>query len=55
MNKTQALQFIAQVASDFLNTLPVSAREPFRQQAQQAIDALEKSEAPPVSENVGKP
>lgn len=46
MNKQQALQFLAQIAQDFLNTLPVSAREPFRQAAQQAINEIEKPDPP---------
>ena len=55
MTKPQALQFLAQVAQDFLNTLPPSAKEGFRQHAQQAIAALEKPDAPPVSTNEQKP
>jgi hypothetical protein len=46
MNKQQAIQFLAQVAQDFLNTLPPSAKEGFRQHAQQAITALEKPDPP---------
>lgn len=48
MNKQQALQFFIQVANDFLNTLPPSAKAPFQQVAQQAITALEKSDPPKV-------
>ena len=55
MNKPQALQFLAQVASDFLNTLPPSAKEAFRQVAQQAIATLEKQDAPPESMNKAQP
>jgi hypothetical protein len=55
MTKLQALQFITQVANDFLATLPPSAKEGFRQHAQQAIAALEKPDAPPVSTNEQKP
>lgn len=50
MNKQQALQFLAQVAQDFMNTLPASAKEPFRQAAQQAINAIEKPDAPKAQE-----
>lgn len=46
MSKEQALQFLAQVAQDFLNTLPASAREGFRIQAQAAIDELRKPDPP---------
>jgi hypothetical protein len=46
MNKTQAIQFLAQVASDFLNTLPPSAKGPFQQVAQEAIKVLEKPDPP---------
>ncbi len=42
MSKQEALQFLAQVAQDFLATIPISVREPFRQAAQQAIDELRK-------------
>ncbi len=55
MTKLQALQFITQVANDFLATLPPSAKEGFRQHAQQAIAALEKPDDPPVSTNEQKP
>ena len=51
MTKPQALQFLAQVAQDFLGTLPPSAKEGFRQMAQQAITELQKQDAPPVSTN----
>lgn len=46
MDKKTALQFLAQVAQDFLNTLPPSAKEGFRQLAQQAIQALEQPDPP---------
>ncbi len=55
MTKPQALQFLAQVAQDFLNTLPPSAREGFRKEAQQAIEELQKPDAPPTSTNEQKP
>ena len=55
MDKPTALQFLAQVAQDFLNTLPPSAKEGFRQHAQQAIAALEKPDAPPTSGNSQQP
>lgn len=46
MTKQQAIQFLAQVAQDFMNTLPASAKEPFRQAAQQAINAAEQPDPP---------
>ena len=55
MNKSQALQFLAQVAQDFLNTLPLSAREAFRDAAQKAITELQKPEEPPASGNGQQP
>jgi len=55
MTKPEALQFLAQVATDFLLTLPPSAKVGFQQLAQQAIKELEAKEVPPVSENAGKP
>ena len=55
MTKLQALQFITQVANDFLVTLPPSAKEGFRQHAQQAIAVLEKPDAPPTSGNSQQP
>lgn len=50
MTKQQALQFLAQVAQDLLNTLPPSAKEGFRHIAQQAVDALREPEQPPKAE-----
>jgi hypothetical protein len=50
MDKNAALQFLAQVAQDFLNTLPPSAKEGFRQHAQQAITALQQPDPPPKAE-----
>jgi hypothetical protein len=50
MTKPEALQFLAQVAQDFLNTLPPSAKEGFRQHAQQAITALQQPDPPPKAE-----
>lgn len=50
MDKKQAIQFLAQVASDFLATLPASAKEPFRQAAQLAINELEKPDQPKATE-----
>lgn len=55
MTKQQALQFLAQVAQDFLSTLPPSAKEGFRNVAQQAIAALEKPDAPPTSGSKQEP
>lgn len=55
MTKLEALQFLAQVATDFLATLPPSAKVGFQQLAQQAIKAIEAKEAPPMSENAGVP
>ena len=55
MTKLQALQFITQVANDFLATLPPSAKEGFRQHAEQAIAALGKPDAPPTSGNKQEP
>ena len=51
MNKSKALQFLAQVAQDFMNTLPPSARGPFQKSAQEAITAIEKTESAPESGN----
>lgn len=44
MPKQQALQFLAQVAQDFLNTLPLSARESFQRTAQDALNTMAKDE-----------
>ncbi len=46
MTKQQAIQFLAQIAQDFMNTLPASAKEPFRQAAQQAINTVEQPDPP---------
>jgi hypothetical protein len=46
MTKPEALQFLAQVATDFLASLPPSAKPGFQQIAQQAIKTLEASETP---------
>lgn len=44
MTKPEALQFLAQVATDFMATLPPSAKPGFQQIAQQAIKVLEAPE-----------
>ncbi len=46
MTKPEAIQFLAQVAQDFLAQLPLSTREPFRQAAQQAINELNRIDQP---------
>ncbi len=43
MNKEQALQYLAQLAQDFINTLPLSARNATTQMANIAINELKKS------------
>ena len=52
MTKPEALQFLAQVAQDFIATLPQSAKEVFRQQAQQALNELMKQDPPPPEAKV---
>ena len=42
--KEQAIQFLSQLAQDFVNTLPISARNITAQIAQNAIDILKKEE-----------
>ncbi len=42
----QALQYLAQVASDYANTLPASVRGPMVRECQAAIKALEAEPAP---------
>lgn len=51
MSDTQkSLQYLAQIASDYANTLAPSARGPFLQAAQKAVDTLQRHchPAPPV-------
>ncbi len=50
MTKQQALKFLTQVAQDFIATLPMSARESFRREAQDAINALLKTDDPPKAD-----
>lgn len=42
----EALNYLAQLANDFINTLPASAKGPTMQMAQQAINVLESSLTP---------
>jgi hypothetical protein len=44
-DQKQALQYLAQVASDYANTLPVSVRGPMVRECQAAIKALEAEPA----------
>lgn len=55
MTKPEAIQFWIQVANDLMAHLPPSAKVGFHQVAQEAVKALEAQNAPPVSENAGKP
>ena len=45
MDKPQALQFLAQLAQDFINSLPPSARVAVQKEAQIALNTLQ--EKPP--------
>ena len=55
MTKPQALQFLAQVAQDFLAKLDKSVQPGFQRDAQEAINVLMKPDEPPVSTNEQKP
>ncbi len=55
MNKVQAIQFLAQVAQDFLAKLDQSVRPGFQRDAQEAINVLMKPDEPPTSANEQKP
>jgi hypothetical protein len=44
-DQKQALQYLAQVASDYANTLPASVRGPMIRECQAAIKTLESEPA----------
>ena len=46
MTPEQAHQFLTQIAQDFINTLPMSARQATAQAAQAALDALKPKSQP---------
>lgn len=47
MTREEALQILAQIANDFLQTLPPSAKTALGKAAQEAINKLQEKEATP--------
>jgi hypothetical protein len=45
MDKSQAIQYLAQIAQDFIKSLPPSSQGPVTQAARAAIDVLTKEDA----------
>ena len=43
MTPQQAVQYLAQIATDYANSLPLSVRGPFVQAAQGAVDTVRKA------------
>lgn len=50
MDKTQAIQFFAQISQDFLGTLPPSVRKGFHRDVQEALKVLNQPEQPPKAD-----
>ena len=46
-DKQQALRWLGQAMTDFINTLPLSAREPMAMMADQALGLIASNPPPP--------